>query len=516
MGVGEKWNLCTFLFIDTFLSGSICPIISKSLPSTVYKLACPLSLIVTVSDPSIFDGLRELSLLSYDARYGPLWLPSSLRVLELRTSDVIPLSEALEMFMHRPKIIHSKGKELIPEYNPPQLIRIDGLHVKDTFQGLNGDSPLQLFRALPQSLRSLSMKLSSEDDIISMFDLAVPIVDMIGLFPSMTDLRLVVVQLNWCNGSISMPLLQFTNFPRTLKRLECTVRVFDPSQVSTCLERLDLHCTKVVCSPFPTSLRYFRVKAAKIKWSQLPPGLVTLECDYSGDEGASFVDIPRSLCVLRLTIDTCPPGFTLSDLPRTLRKLYISTRCNLDFTKLPIGLKELKLDIRRNVPVSKLPSTIEKLTLLMHGNIEIAPLPSILQTLKIKNANDIKCAIELPLGLKSLKLGSKFDGYLASVPSSLEELEILNYEYSHKLPMLPETLRTLEFSALSFVTVHSKTAVGRKRGLNKILTNIPASIDCPSCLKSTPSLWAFYQSRPQVQQHAPGNKKILKRKRNNE
>lgn len=454
------------------------------------------------SDPTLFDGLRELQLVGELTEHKPFRLPSSLQVFRANPFDKMTAYEAIAMFTRKPEIFDPSTGRRIPEYNPPQLMALLGLYIKDDFIGMD----VQVIEALPQSLRTLSLILHVETD-----DDGMMIVDMQKRFPFMTDLSIQAIctpSLFWSN---EVDNVRFIHLPEKLKNLEYIANVFDPSEAPDCIEKLHLNCNRIIDKPFPRSLVCLHSAGCTPNFSYLPPGLLLFFPDEVYGE-FSLADIPRNLRVLKLKTCVHDQPLKLHDLPSTLEKLTLAAPATKDLSGLPIGLSVLKLDMDHCAFVSNLPSALEKLTLNMVGEVTINVLPSGLRALKIKGAKDLSCKIKLPSGLKSLELGRNFEGYISPVPLGLEQLKINNFYYPHKLPVLPETLRILKLSPIAEILRHAKTDRSRKMKLKKLVTNIPASVTFPYHQGFPRSVWDSFHIVPQKQQ-ATENRKSLKRKR---
>ena len=167
---------------------------------------------------------------------------------------------------------------------------------------------------------------------------------------------------------------------------------------------------------------------------------------------------PRSLRILFWWNNDHLP----SQLPDSLKSLYLGNDYNQPLLQLPNSLKSLYLGWYYDQPLPQLPNSLKSLYLGWNYDQPLPQLPHSLKSFCLGYSYD-QALPQLPNSLKSLYLGSHYDQPLPQLPNSLKRLYLsfyfnqpllqlpnslkslyLGYYYDQPLPQLPDSLRLLK------------------------------------------------------------------------
>lgn len=229
----------------------------------------------------------------------------------------------------------------------------------------------------------------------------------------------------------------------------------------------DVHCSapaRRVLTDLPRALRKLVIWTpidGRMAASDVPPSLTCLKMHNCGFETQDVALLPRTLTKLdlgmRFKAPLCagalPPSLTdfdagwarwskqdMRNLPASLTRLSLTILFDGqdgDFSDLPSSLSILKLDYRR-----------------FSGTMVTATLPRSLTALELHDMVEGTCESfdtrGLPPGLRKLRMGSSFGGYLdiAGLPRTLLDLNLRSrYDRPFDAAELPPNLRRLELGS---------------------------------------------------------------------
>lgn len=189
--------------------------------------------------------------------------------------------------------------------------------------------------------------------------------------------------------------------------------------------------------PFSLPLFLLSLNGQEVQFSSFPPSLSSLSI-----AGACLKAIPPSLT--RLTIFGKFPA-----LPSLPLSCFISAPNPPELVSLPQQLKFLVVSRRINVEELKLLPTFSSLTYLrfLALNQPFPPLPSSLEEIQVDIYNHP--LVNLPPGLKVLKLANEFNHNVDHLPPTLHTLH-LGHNFNQPVDSLPLQLRKFGVANTNF------------------------------------------------------------------